>query len=424
MRDLLLRIARTSGARVYSLIIGLIVLTITARWLGPAGRGEMAAAITWANLFFMLSYLSLNTSVLHRAAKGSLNLGKVFGTLAAFTAIVTSVGWLIAITLWWARGQTLWGPIHASVLACAFLLLPLLIWEQYGNALLISIDRLDLYNRALIIAKTISCILVVFFFLIHLGLRAAILATLLGQLGLCLAGMPEIYRRVSGKISVDWILFRELAGDGLKLHAGSVATFLYASIGTLIINRYGGAAATGIYQTATQLIEVMLVVPYATNLVRFARMGQEGVVEVWALQRRLFLLLPLLMIVLAAVAYVAAPFAIPLVVGKAFVPSVAVFRRLLPAVVFATFSGLMNSQWVGRGHFAALSLMTILCASVNLAVNFTLTKRIGIDGAILATLLSYAVLALCNIAFAIHCERDFRAKRAMNESHGVPGDVE
>jgi O-antigen/teichoic acid export membrane protein len=236
--------------------------------------------------------------------------------------------------------------------------------------------------------------------------------------------MPEIYRRVSGKISVDWILFRELAGDGLKLHAGSVATFLYASIGTLIINRYGGAAATGIYQTATQLIEVMLVVPYATNLVMFARMGQEGVVEVWALQRRLFLLLPLLMIVLAAVAYVAAPFAIPLVVGKAFVPSVAVFRRLLPAVVFATFSGLMNSQWVGRGHFAALSLMTILCASVNLAVNFTLTKRIGIDGAILATLLSYAVLALCNIAFAIHCERDFRAKRAMNESHGVPGDVE
>jgi O-antigen/teichoic acid export membrane protein len=411
MRDLWIRILQTGGARVYSLLTGLLVLTITARWLGPAGRGEMAASVTWVNLFYMVSFLSLNSVLLHRATAGTLDLGRVFGTLIAFTGLVTVAGWVVALVLWLARGEAMWGPIRPSVLATAFLLLPFLIWEQYGNALLIGIDRLNLYNRAVIAAKTIACVMVLIFFTLHLGVRAAILATVLGQFGLCLAGIPEIIRRTRGSIAVDWHLLREMSRDGLKMHTSTVATFLYASIGTLIINRYVGAASTGFYHTATQLIEVMLVVPYAANLVMFSKASQLGVQGAWEMQRRLVIILPLAMVGMAIVAALAAPFAIPLVVGKAFVPSVGIFRMLLPATVLATFSAVMSSQWVGRGYFAALSAMTIAGAIVNVSVNFALARTMGVRGAVIATLLSYGVVAICNVAFAIRCERAWRRQQ-------------
>ena len=43
MREIFQRIVQTSGAQVYSLLVAFVTLTLTARWLGPGGRGTIAA---------------------------------------------------------------------------------------------------------------------------------------------------------------------------------------------------------------------------------------------------------------------------------------------------------------------------------------------------------------------------------------------
>src|SRR4051794_41803717 len=68
MRDLWKSIGFTSGARIYSLAAGAIGLVITARALGPSGRGAVATATTWALLFATVGYLSLGQVALHRGA--------------------------------------------------------------------------------------------------------------------------------------------------------------------------------------------------------------------------------------------------------------------------------------------------------------------------------------------------------------------
>ena len=51
MKQLWLNIAHTSGAKVYSLLVGVLTLSLTARLLGPEGRGQVAVITTWVSMF-------------------------------------------------------------------------------------------------------------------------------------------------------------------------------------------------------------------------------------------------------------------------------------------------------------------------------------------------------------------------------------
>src|SRR5206468_2032613 len=66
--DVFQSVVETSGARVYWLILGLISTFITARYLGPEGRGLYAAAVSWAGLAYAVLHLSLAPVVVYVAA--------------------------------------------------------------------------------------------------------------------------------------------------------------------------------------------------------------------------------------------------------------------------------------------------------------------------------------------------------------------
>src|SRR3954465_6802038 len=102
MRDLWRSIGFTSAARIYSVLAGAVSLILTARVLGPEGRGTVAAAVTWALLFSTLGYLSLGQVAIHRAMGKPADewLPPVLSALVAMTVMVTAAGWLVAAVLY------------------------------------------------------------------------------------------------------------------------------------------------------------------------------------------------------------------------------------------------------------------------------------------------------------------------------------
>ncbi|HUJ14746.1 MAG TPA: hypothetical protein VL284_13245, partial [Thermoanaerobaculia bacterium] len=387
MRELWLKIGETSGARVYSLFTSLLVLTITARWLGPAGRGEIAASLVWANLFYVCGYMSLNLVAMHIAGdRGDEILPALFGTLLFVAFAVTVAGWIVANALFLFH-RVVFGEIRASVLAIAFAALPFLILEQYGNGLLLATNRLRVYNRAIMIGKTLVFVCVGIAYLLGFDIRAAIAATVIGQVALVVTSAAPLVRASAGRMTFDGQILKKLLIGAQKLHPSTVSNFVYAYVGVLVMNRYLGPSQTGIYQFAVQLFEVMLVVPYAANIVLFAKTGETGVHNAWPYQRRVLLMLVGVMAGAGIVAAVAAPFAIPLVGGRAFLPSVSPFRHLLIALCFLTVSAVMTSQWIGRGLFLPLSILNIAYVAISLAANLILTPRFGMSGAVASLIL-------------------------------------
>jgi hypothetical protein len=88
-------VVHTSGATVISVAIGALSVALTARVLGPEGRGLYAAATSWASLFATFGSLSLGQVVIHRVAgrEPSDWYGDVTGTLLALCVALTLGGW-------------------------------------------------------------------------------------------------------------------------------------------------------------------------------------------------------------------------------------------------------------------------------------------------------------------------------------------
>ena len=410
MRNLWIQILGTTGSRVYSLLVSLTVLSLTARWLGPAGRGEMAAALLWATLFHVVFHLSLNAVVLHQAGQDAPPrfFAAATGNLLAATGAGTVLGWLGMAGLYALRPQW-FANVRGSVLAVAFLALPFLIWEHYGTSLLMISGRLAVYIRSVLASKTAVLLLVATFYFFGLGIHAFTFATVAGQLALCAAGFPAILGAAGGQPRFDGALMKRLLQGSSRLHPSAVATFLYGQVGVLIINRMLGNHATGVFQLATQLVDILLLVPYAANTVLFSHVGRSGPERVWGRQRAVLIKLLGAMVLIAGVAVLLAPLAIPLVAGRAFTPSIRVFQYLTAGAVLATISAVMTTQWIGRGLFVHYSIANLTAVGVNLALNVTLTPRLGINGAIIASLTAYLVMAAASAVLAWDCERIWRA---------------
>jgi O-antigen/teichoic acid export membrane protein len=411
MRRVWMQIAHTSGARIYSLLAGLVILTITARWLGPAGRGQMAAALVWANVFFLCSYASLNFVAMHQASISAGDrswLPATMGTLLVFASGMSLLGWIVAAVLWFWSGGSVFGTIAPPVLVIAMLTVPFLILEQYANGLLLAIGRLDIYNRALVAVKTIVLLLVGIFFYLRLGIASAVTATLIGQIGISLAGMPLVFRTAGSTMHFDGALLGRMLKRGLQLHPSNAAMYLYAYSSVLLINHYLGAAQTGLYHLAMQLVDVMLVLPIAANLVLFSKASTVGGVKMWPFQRRILVGMLALMTVGCLVAAVAAPYTIPLLAGKAFGPSVRIFRWLLIVVWVGTISAVMMPQWISRGLFTSISAVNVTAVAINLTAGFLLVKPLGINGILIATILGYSTTAIASAVLAIRCELEYR----------------
>ena len=102
------------------------------------------------------------------------------------------------------------------------------------------------------------------------------------------------------------------------------------------------------------------------------------------------------MTLLGAMSAVAAPWIIPLVMGKEFLPAVPVFQVMLLNVFGMTISAIMSNQWIGRGLFAQASLITLTVGVLNFAANCLLVPRYGMYGSVAATIGTYMLS---------HCQR-------------------
>jgi O-antigen/teichoic acid export membrane protein len=414
MRELWINIAHTSGAKIYSMILGVFTLFLTARLLGPTGRGQIAAVVTWVNMFSTFAFLSLGQIALHRMAddREQNRFGALLGSLLFLTVVLTVGGWIVALGMYIGNPQGAFKGLQVVPLITGFLSLPFLIWEQYGSSLLVGLERIRIYNRYQVIGRTISVVAV--FALVGglgLGVVGVLGANLLGQVIVALGGISFlfIYARNRGlTCRPDMNEIKGLLAGGAKLHLNAVGTFLFTSVNILILNHYHGAESTGYFQLATQLVGVLMIIPQAASMVLYGKVTNLGPNGAWPMNRRLLAQLSVGMAALSGVAALFAPWGITLLAGEAFRPAVAPFQWMLLGLIGMTFSTVMAPQWIGRGYFWQAAGLTLLVGCVNLGANFWLIPLYGIWGATYAFLGTYVFSILGNGLMVMHCQNNYR----------------
>ncbi len=374
----------------------------------------MVAITTWVTMFSTIGHLSLGQVAIHRATtnKNDHWLGEVFGSLLFLTIIFTVLGWSVAIAAYlWTQG-TFFGTLPKWLLVVSFGALPFFIWEQYGSNLLMSLNRIWIYNKFQVIGRTIGLFaLVVLVFWFSLGIAGAIYATIIGQFVVAISGMRFLYRQSSGRVRAVKEEIVALLKGGIRLHWNAIGVVAFGSADILIINHFRGAQEAGYYQLASQLIAVMLIVPQAASMIMYGKIAALGPNAAWVYHKKILMYTVGLIMVGSVCAWILAPWVVVLVAGNKFISSVSVFRWLLLAVIGMTFSTVMAPQWIGRGFFLQAAFMTILVGSSSTLANFLLVPRYGMLGATWSAIGAYGLSVLLNIGMAVFCDK--KSKEAL-----------
>jgi O-antigen/teichoic acid export membrane protein len=423
MRELWRGIGFASAARIYAVFAGAVSLILTARILGPAGRGTVAAAVTWVTLFSTLGYLSLGQVAIHRATGKPADewLRPILGALVAMTALVTAGGWLIALAIYGLSDGRAFGEMPAYALLLGFAALPFFVWEQYGSWLLVALGKISFYNRRSVVGRTLGVVLIVVLVgVAGAGVAGALAALVIAQAVVSGAGWRFLVRLAGGRPALDFRMLRGMVVDGLKLHFNSVGSFLFAEAAVLIVQAIRGPAETGPFQVAVQLLLVALLIPQAASMVLFGEVAKLGPNGAWPANRKVLLTLGGLMAGVSLVAYLLAPTVVPLIFGDDFERAVPVFQILVLGVVGQTFSSVMAPQWIGRGLFWQSSALTVALGLCNVVACIVLVGAHGMKGAAYSLVGVYTISILGNGAMAVWVSRRVRRDAAEASGEQVP----
>jgi O-antigen/teichoic acid export membrane protein len=412
MNPLWRHIAEVSAARIYSLLISTLILLVTARTLGPASQGILVAALTWVTLFANFSGLSIE-QVVHFRIQLNRNtdwLPKICGTLLLLGGLLSTSGILTGFFLQHFFAAELFRNIPPLVLSLAFALLPLFVSDQYLSSLLAAANRLQWYNAAQYAGRSLWLLLIaVFLIFFEFNVLLAITAQLCGQLLLVVIAAVGLTRGNLRRLRIDFGEARELLRGSAKLHLNSIGAFILSQSAVLLLNHFRTPSEVAWYQVANQIIMAFLVVPYAASTVLFSRIAQSTPDVVWSEQKRITLGVILMIVIFSTIAFLAAPWVIPFILGSAYAPAVTIFRWLLPILLGLALAQLMAPQWISRGKFMWTAAITSAAAVANLLANAVLIPRWHLMGAVWVSLFTYLGLTLLTqLAFAWWCETQSR----------------
>lgn len=410
----------STGARIARLTLGGIATNVATqvlafgtgvlvtRSLGPDARGVFYLVLTSSGILASLGALGIpNAHTVFTAQRRY-----PAGVLHANTIAVAAGLWAAALAAYslfhaWVHTTILVG-VPPAYLLWGLCQVPLLFYESALAGAAVGAGEVAAYNGMELAKALFAATAAVGLYALgrlDLGglmliwtatnvLAAAWMGRLIGRIG---EGPP---------LRLSWSALRATLQFGLRVHLGGVATTLWRRFDTFLLNATYGTGAVGQYSLAVTLTEALWrVVGPVVNAIQQPVVAAGGAEAITTTQRVLRHVLFLLLLLGGGLA-LAAPWMVPTLYGRAFLPAVSAIHYLLPGTVAVGLAMVISVYFVGvldRG--GTLSLLAWANAGVNVGLCLVLVPRYGILGAAGASAVSYvlgmiAVLAMFRRATA------------------------
>jgi len=386
--------AAVMGAQAVALVTGTATAIITARALGPDGRGVLALATLWVGLFALALPMSAGYGFLYHIGQGRISLSRALSNTLTFATLVGVLGIVISCGMALAWGARLVPGVAFTYVLIAALALPAMVFGSTASLCLTGAGwiKLGALIGALssLVSVTLCCVLVLG---LRLGVTGALWAVTGGAYANSLLLLALVGRRVRLRPALDVRAVISAVRFSLKMHAGFIAQFLNYRLDRFIVNFFLGPAAVGIYGIAVVLSELIWSVPGAVGTALYPRTSstRRDSAEVTARACRMSLLVVGALCVGAALL---GPLLIPVVFGQAFAGAVPALWALLPGVFVLTAGKAVSPYLVGHNRPIVGTWGSLASLVVTIALDVALIPRWGIVGAGIASSVAYTTGAI------------------------------
>ncbi|MCK5620007.1 MAG: flippase [Candidatus Krumholzibacteria bacterium] len=379
------------------LVVTLGLVALIARTLGPDGQGKYALAILLSTLIVILSNLGVPSANVYFIGRGDVSVNRALRTNVMLWVALSVIGVGIGAGIIRFFADRWFPSVPEHMLWITLAGVPISLLHAFLVSLLQGLQDFHRYNIVLFIQPVLAFVLTAVAILgLQSGTEGALWAYVLAWLlSLVFAWWALAPHVLAARMTPDEHRIKRYAkrcvGYGWRAQiANNLAFFSYRS-STLLINFYMSPATTGLYVTAVAIAEKIWLLSQAASQVLLPRLSELHTDE--ARRRRLTpLATKLVFLVSMGIAVVLFVFAGPLIVGvftDKYEPSIGALRWLLPGVVALSVARGVSIDLAARGrvdlnlYVAIVTLASIVVASV------LLIPRYGINGAAMATTLSY-----------------------------------
>jgi O-antigen/teichoic acid export membrane protein len=348
---------RSVGGTTVALIVSQVMMAVSgvlaARELGPAGRGIVAAVLSWPILLGHLSLIGLNTAASVRIARGRrAALPATLGSAVAHSVVIGGVVTLAAVVVIPPMLAHLGGDAE-RLAVWALATIPIIVLADILMCINVALGRITFANLCRMIGPFIILGGTVVLVLRHsvtperivaLTIAAGVVAFAVGTIGL-----PW------GRIALNVTqLFRDLK-FGAKAHVASLVGLANVRLDLVLMSTLVAASQVGYYSVANNLMmpvtscasaAALLITPRIAGMGRGRRHDEVADAQLASIRRdgRLYLLVGAVGGVLLAAL---TPVFVPLLFGPAFEPVVLLVWVLIPGYIAGTYGALISAGTLG-----------------------------------------------------------------------------
>ncbi|MBJ7354222.1 MAG: oligosaccharide flippase family protein [Thermoleophilaceae bacterium] len=340
--------AQTVVAMGLTLALSLASGILTARLLGPSGRGELAAIVTVSQTIGWIVSIGCFQAVVHHSAKHRDSASDVVATWIAIALPAGIVGVAIGELLL----STLFREQSAGTLELArywLLLMPLNPLSEALSGALVASRDFAATNLLRLMQQVISVLLLV---LLGLSGSLTVETALIAQAIVLVAYMSVLVIRVHRRVRIGRPR-RALAFAGVwyavRAHSSNVSGQVNARFDLTIMPAFLPAAQIGLYAVAVGATS--MIVTLASSLCQIVQpVAAAGEVGSDKQVAKMFHATIILGLVLAAPVALLAPWLLALVYSQSFEAASTALRLLAPGAVLLAMTNVLVSGLFGKGR--------------------------------------------------------------------------
>jgi O-antigen/teichoic acid export membrane protein len=388
------------GSKLISLLISICSGVIIARALGPEGKGVLSIAFLVPTLICTFFVFDSGVGIRYYIAKKPEQVGDmvksafVCGGLLGITLVVLSYLTLIPFHKLMARG------IPVDILSISILLVPFMVTGYLFSAVLSGLKRfftVSVISLADIAAYTA---LILVLSQISLTTKGVVISKLATSFVIALIFVTVMWKGklITRLATVDGGLLKDIVKYGLKSYPGTIAQFLNYRFDFFLVAYFLSFAQVGLYALAVSWSELLFYLPDSMAMALFPAIASSKSIkdsnELTVIMTKTVMII---MFVGSIFIFLIAGKLIPLLYTDKFLDSIHPLFILLPGVIMLSVWKIVLSDLAGRGFPQYKSFSSTIGMVSNVALNIVLIPLYGINGASLATTVSYSLTAILAI---------------------------
>lgn len=385
-------------SRIGIIISGIGVAIVTARTLGPYGRGEYYYAITLANIIALIASCGMQTSNIFYVAQNKQILDKLIVNslwLTIFGCGTFSILLVVSIYLFSseASSSTMWSVI---------LLAPLNLFFLFGINLLVGLQRFRAFNIYQIIMNAMTLIVVFIACIISKSAFVALISLAIVWFVINYFLIKSLTKTIDiNFLKFDRVIFKKSFRYASKAFIVTISAYLLSRSSVFFLAHYSSFEEIGFFSVSSQIADTLNLLPMTAgvfllpNLVKF----NDSKDEVLSRTLKTTGIISLAMVIICLVIYVASLTFVKIIFGNLYIDSIRILNIMLIGCCFSSSIQIINQYFAIYEYPWYFVRFWMLSVVVNVFLCFYFIPQYAASGAALAFSISYMFLFIaCFIA--------------------------